>query len=162
MGLVIIGYPGIGKTSASNPSEGIIDFESSFFRENGISRNEDWHITYVRQAIDLANQGYIPLLSSHKVVRDDNNLIEYSRQKNNRVVTIAPMPDLQEKWLKRLKDRYNYNPSSANYASYTRATNHFEEDVIDMSSEKYFSHIYINDLGYYDLERIILGLRLTM
>lgn len=156
MGLIISGYQGIGKSSASDPLEGIIDFESSLFKENG-ARGEDWYKTYVRQAIALADQGFIPLISSHKEVRDA--LHDYAKERDNHVVTIAPVPWLRSAWLDRLEKRYNEDQTSKNYIALINAQDHLEEDVVKMASEPYFNHIYISDTDKYNLKRIILCLK---
>ena len=157
MGLIISGYQGIGKSSAADPLEGIIDFESSLFKENGISRNDDWCFTYVRQAISLANQGFIPLLSSHKEVR--NALVDYAKERDGHVVTIAPVPWIKSAWIDRLEKRYAEDQTSKNYIALVNAQDHLDEDVVNMASEPYFSHIYISDTDEYDLKQIIRGLK---
>ena len=158
MGLIILGYPGVGKSSAADPAEGIIDFESSLFKENGTSRNDDWCLTYVRQAISLANQGFIPLLSSHKEVR--KALVDYAKERgDNYVVTIAPVRWLRSAWLDRLEKRYAEDQASKNYAALVNAQDHFDEDVVSMASEPYFNHIYISDTDKYNLKQIIRGLK---
>lgn len=160
MGLIICGYQGIGKSSASNTKYGIIDFESSLFKDDTNRRNDNWYITYTKQAIALSEQGYIPLLSSHKVVR--TALHDYAKRGLNRVTTIAPSPNLYDKWIDRLEKRYNENPTNKNYIAYVNAKDHMQEDVVDMASEPYFSHIYLNDTEHYDLISIIKGLTLMM
>jgi hypothetical protein len=160
MGLIVLGYQGIGKSSASNAEHGIIDFESSLFKDNTNCKNDDWYIIYTKQAIALSEQGYVPLLSSHKEVR--TALHDYAKQEFNRVVTIAPHPSLYHKWIDRLERRYNEDPTSKNYIAYINAKDHMQEDVVDMASEPYFSHIYLNDTKYYDFIAIINGLKLMM
>lgn len=157
MGLIISGYQGIGKSTAADPAEGIIDFESSLFKEEGTSRGDDWCFTYVRQAISLANQGFIPLLSSHKEVR--KALVDYAKEPDGQVVTIAPSPQLRSEWIRRLELRYNKDQTSKNYIAWSNAKDHLNEDVIDMASEPYFMHIYILDIDKYNLKQIIRGLR---
>lgn len=157
MGLIISGYQGIGKSTAADTLEGIIDFESSLFKVNGTSRNEDWYHIYVKQAISLASQGFIPLLSSHKEVREA--LVDYAKEPDGHVVTIAPSPQIQSEWIRRLELRYNRDPTSKNHLALVNAKNHLSEDVIDMASEPYFMHIYIYDIDRYSLKQIIRGLR---
>ena len=113
MSMIISGYQGIGKSSASDPLEGIIDFESSLLKENGTSRTDSWATTYVRQAIALADQGFIPLVSSHKEVRD--SLRDYAKERDNHVITIAPVPWLLSAWLDRLEKRYNEDQTREYY-----------------------------------------------
>ena len=156
MGLIISGYQGIGKSSAADPLEGIVDFESSLFKENG-TRRDDWYKTYVRQAIALADQGFIPLLSSHKEVREA--LVNYAMERDNHVVTIAPVPWLRSDWINRLEKRYNEDPTSKNYIALMNAKDCLNEDVVKMASEPYFNHIYISDIDKYNLKRIILCLK---
>ena len=156
MGLIISGYQGIGKSTAADPLEGIIDFESSLLKVNGI-RSDDWYTVYVQQAIALANQGFVPLLSAHKEVREA--LVDYAKEPDGHVVTIAPSPQLQSEWLRRLELRYNRDSTNKNHIAWVNAKHHLSEDVIDMASEPYFTNIYIYDIDRYNLKQIIRGLR---
>ena len=66
-GLIIIGYQGIGKSTAAKHIPNSIDLESSLFKIDN-KRHEDWYMVYAKIAVNLARQGYIVFTSSHKKV----------------------------------------------------------------------------------------------
>lgn len=69
--MIIIGFPGIGKSSVTRAYDGdinttgYIDLESSNF-----VKDENWVKEYCDLAIDLELQGYNVFVSSHKKVRE--------------------------------------------------------------------------------------------
>lgn len=108
-GMIIIGYPGIGKTSVSG-KDNIVDLESSYFHLSCGSSKFFNAGVYCDLAIDLYKQGYIVCVSSHEDVR---KILEGKKAKiygdNLRVVIIYPKKSLEMKWrwLERLEERYN-------------------------------------------------------
>ena len=146
-GLIIIGYPGIGKSSlaiACN-AQSIIDFESSLFKVYG-DRANNWHVIYCRQAVSLARQGFIVCISSHKCVREE---LAKCDQDGFVIVTIAPSLKLKEEWIARLKDRYLQDPSEKNVLALQNAENSYDEDIKDIASDPNFSHIYLESTNYH-------------
>lgn len=98
--MIIIGYPGIGKSSISNSDTRCIDLESSnFFVDD--KRPDDWYKYYVQIARHLNAQGYTVFVSSHKVVRN-----ELKATNAEDVAVCFPNANLKEQWLERLSDRY--------------------------------------------------------
>ena len=82
-GLIICGYPGIGKSSIAGWNN-CIDLESSYFSrdEKGFALcDTDWVTRYCKLAFDLARQGFTVLLSCHELVR--NQLKEMKDTKSN-------------------------------------------------------------------------------
>lgn len=98
--MIIVGYPGIGKSSISNPDTRCIDLESSNFFVGG-KRPDDWYKYYVNIAKHLSEQGYTVFVSSHKVVRD-----ELKATNAEDVAVCFPKIDIKEQWVERLSDRY--------------------------------------------------------
>lgn len=153
-GLIIIGYQGIGKSSIANDHETLfIDFESSLFKIDG-HRNDDWYILYCKQAVSMAKQGFVVLISSHECVR--NELSTYS-QKGFSIITITPAYTLKEQWLKKLYERYQTDHSEKNFAAYLNTKERYEENIREIASEPNFSHIFINSMNY-DLKAILENL----
>ncbi len=145
-GLIVIGYPGIGKSTVVKSSHiKIIDFESSLFYINDI-RQPDWYKIYAKQATELARQGYMVLVSAHKEVRDE--LAKYIPNGNFDIVTIAPAYNLEKEWIRKLRDRYEADSTPKNFAAYTNAIEHYRENITDMASDTRFSHIFINSMDY--------------
>lgn len=102
-GLVMIGYPGVGKSSCAG-KENCIDLESSNFWVNG-NRGKDWHIAYSQMAMDLANQGYTVFVSSHKEVRE--YLASMPLLENvGKVVVFCPNLGDKDVWFARLEERW--------------------------------------------------------
>ena len=157
-GLLVIGYPGIGKsTVVKSSSAKIIDFESSLFYIND-KRQPDWYKVYAKQATELAKQGCVVLVSSHKTVR--NELAKYIPNSNFDIVTIAPAYHLEKEWTSKLQDRYKADSTSKNFAAYMNAIEFYHENITDMASDSRFSHIFINSMDY-KLGEILRNLRLT-
>ena len=154
-GLIIIGYPGIGKSSLGIAciTQSIIDFESSLFKVNG-DRANNWHVIYCRQAVSLARQGFIVCISSHKCVRE---VLAMCDPDGFSVVTITPSLKLKEEWIARLKDRYDKDPSYKNLAAINHAEDSYDEDIKDIASDPNFSHIYLESTEY-NLRSIINNL----
>jgi len=157
-GLIIIGYPGIGKSSivkgmnfVLNSKINLIDFESSLFNKTTGIKYPDWHIVYVNQAISMAKQGYVVLISSHECVREE--IAKRNRDEWN-VVTIAPSVELKDEWLEKLLDRYKRTATEKDSMAYRAAKEHYTEDVLDISAEENMSHITLETMEY-DLSAIV-------
>ena len=145
-GLIVIGYPGIGKsTVVKSSSAKIIDFESSLFYIDS-KRQHDWYKIYAKQATELAKQGYMVLVSSHKEVRDE--FAKYIPNSAFDIVTIAPAYHLEKEWGEKLRARNKANPTLKNSAAYTNVIEHYRENISDMASDTRFSHIFINSMDY--------------
>lgn len=121
--MIIMGYPGIGKSTYSRESnERVIDLESSLF-------NKDYE-QYVRVALDLESQGYIVFVSSHievgellkSAIKEDPDL---------KVGVCYPIRDLRDQWLKKLKNRYKQT-----------------QLIKDMRAMKHCEEYYIADIWY--------------
>lgn len=133
--MIIMGYPGVGKTTyAKESDERVIDLESSLFKGD--------FEQYIKVALELEKQGYIVFVSSHveigellkKAIKDNPNL---------KVGVCYPIRDLKDEWLKKLRLRYQ----ESNLEKDKRAVNHCDE--------YYIADIwYIEEGGYPDFELI--------
>lgn len=160
MGMIIVGYPGIGKSTICGANKGIIDLESSFFGSLPF-----WDIVYVSVAIDLATQGYDVLVSSHE--RVINTLAMYDR-KGIEVGVIFPdaSEEMREKWTQKLRKRYEQSRENKdipfavvkkNYRALSRAEQYYQSDIqnlMSMDTGSDFHKYIIHDIDY-DLESII-------
>lgn len=147
--MIIIGFPCIGKSSVVKEPfngyafSGFIDLESSNF-----IKDDNWVVEYCKVALDLSSQGYYVFVSSHQSVRDC--LSEF--QNNDDIIEIFPDSTMQEKWMKRLKDRYDNDPSDKNKRAYDYMSNNFLSSVEEMKGDNIHfklilnEHSYINDL----------------
>ena len=75
-GYIIIGFPGIGKSTVAKGDTRFIDLESSTFMVDG-QRSEDWYKIYVNVAIDLTKQ-YNVFISSHMAVQNYLATLNYN------------------------------------------------------------------------------------
>lgn len=102
--MIIIGFPGIGKSSVTRAYDGdtnttgYIDFESSNF-----VKDDNWVKEYCCLALDLDLQGYNIFVSSHKAVR------EYLAEKQDvfqDIMEVFPSKEIRTDWLNRLESCY--------------------------------------------------------
>ena len=147
--MIIIGYPGIGKTTLAYQKKGYIDFDSSNFRL-GEKRCAYWNIYYCRIATDLSKQGHTVFVSAHEKVR------EYLEKSTEPVASICPELKLKDQWIDKLYRRYRDDTTlSVAYAkAFVRALHHYEEDVQTLLDCKAIPCITIGSMDY-DLEGII-------
>ncbi len=149
--MIVIGYQGIGKSTLAGKNNKYIDLESSNFWVNE-RRGDDWAEVYGNIAEHLSKQGYVVFTSSHEVVR--NRL----KNSDERVVVAFPCVDLKNKWISKLKERYNSSKSDKNYKAYINAEDRYEENIQELMMEcfdlGYFDCIVINEIEY-DLEMLI-------
>ena len=113
-GLIICGFPGVGKTTAENMVKGVADVESWGFRwkvdKDGFQthdENENWVCDYVSHIKDMASQYGYPyvLVTTHKKVREemDKERIPY--------VVVVPDRGLRDEYLIRYikrRDKYSF------------------------------------------------------
>jgi hypothetical protein len=154
-GMIIIGYPCIGKTSTADISNGVIDLESSYFN-NG---NPKWYESYVNVAQDLASQGYTVLVSSHSNVVQS---LKMSGHHDIPVVVFCPALEFKEDWIERAKIRFENSKLSKDERAYKRIKEHFEEDINALVNSGFEIH-YLDNNSYLDnsiiYERYRLGVR---
>lgn len=144
--MIIIGYQGIGKSTLTKKNNGYIDLESGNFWWNG-QRPHNWYIYYCQIAEDLSRQGYIVFVSSHKEVR------EFLKKSKEKVIVVFPSILIKDKWVKKLKDRYEESKKEKDFKAWKNAEDRYKENIDElMRSEFYF--IEINDLNY-DLKEMI-------
>ena len=119
--MIIIGYPGTGKTFASEFFKEAIDFDPRDFTDIDFG-------AYCKFAELLSRQGYIVMVTSHKEVRD---ILSNS---DERVFVCYPSLESKEFIINDLKKRYMANKKEYNYKAYDRVLNHFEEDIEELAN----------------------------
>ena len=145
--MIIIGYPGIGKTSISRNGNGYIDLESSSFWIDGIRYN-DWHIPYCNIARNLSEQGYSVFVSSHEVVR------KWLRNSHLRKIIVFPALEIRDAWIGRLEKRFDETGSDKDYMALKNAKESYDTNIRELLWEKDFEKIIIRELPY-DLEELL-------
>lgn len=136
-GMIIIGYPCIGKTSTADISNGVIDLESSYFN-NG---NPKWYESYVNVAQDLASQGYTVLVSSHSNVVHS---LKMSGHPDIPVVVFCPLFVFKEDWIEKARLRFEKSKLSKDERAYKRIKEHFDEDIKALEDSGFEVH-YLDD-----------------
>jgi broad-specificity NMP kinase len=101
--MIVIGYPGVGKTTLCGRKKGTIDLESIFF--HGSAKEKNWEQLYCEVALDLSRQGYIVFVSSHHEVCE--KIICLRNPDIDEVVAVYPESNerMKTQWIQRLRNR---------------------------------------------------------
>lgn len=129
-GKIIIGYPGIGKSTFCSKQVDcdFIDLESSNFHEG--KEPEKWYCFYVMVAEDLASQGFNVFVSSHYDV-----VMALKMNVSNPdipVYVICPSLELEKEWIEKLRNRYLSSGLEKDRRSYGRAKSNYKGDISDL------------------------------
>ena len=147
--MIIIGFPGIGKSTLACNNDKFVDLESSYFKTPDV-RNEDWVVEYCKLAEFLSKNGSIVFISSHKAVRD-----YIAKMRTNELVTcVFPSKRVREQWVKKLEDRYMNSGLDKDYRAFIRARDHYDDDIRELYSDGIPYKWVITDINY-DLEEEI-------
>ena len=145
--MIIVGYPGIGKSTLGG-KHNCLDLESSlFFDSNGI-RPTKWYDYYYNIATSLSKQGYIVLTSTHTSII--NKLNKFS---NEKIVAIIPSPLLKDDWIKKLEKRAKETKSDKDFRAFINSKDNFDSNISSLINNKMDKYI-IKDMNY-KLEDII-------
>ena len=168
--MIIIGFPGIGKSTLASNNDKFVDLESSYFKTPGliekspyyslilsdddfvkIFKDDDWVVDYCKLADILSENGRIVFVSSHKAVRDYLAKAHTSEP----IVCIFPSERIKEQWVKKLEDRYMNTGLDKDYRAFIRARDHYDDDVRELYSDDGMPCKWvITDINY-DLEEEI-------
>ena len=157
--MIIIGYPGIGKSYNSGydivKSTAYIDLEShNFWNEYDIpydpntrrrDRDPNWFETYCKLAIDLSNQGYRVFVSSHMSVQG-----QLRGSKKHDIIVCYPHESLKQKWILRLRERYLNcldEDTEKNRRAIEAVIENFDRDI-DAMRHSGFPTLEIMDMEY--------------
>ena len=126
--MIVMGYPGIGKTTYAKEDKSFaIDLESSLFPDKE---------QYVDVAINLEAQGYIVFVSCHDEVCD---LLIKKALPEVELAICYPSPELLLEWDVRLRKRVIFDPSEKNKAAYQRFGEHFLDDIYNFDKNEKFN-----------------------
>ncbi len=148
-GMIVCGYPGVGKSSVG-AGIGWIDLDSSLFSQwQSDDTNYDWVAHYVHVATELAKQGFTVLLSTHiDVIELLKNLEKIP------VVIICPKLEMKEAWSKRLQDRFENDPSDKNARAWKGAIQYWDKKIQSLLNSGF--PVYQLESLDYDLRDYIL------
>lgn len=161
--MIVMGYPGIGKSTLAEKSLEYIDLETSNWwniistKEKGTMRvrPQGWEKIYCKVALDLSRQGYIVFTSPNKDIRNcfikmrENNFITYK----DIICVCFPSLKMQDEWTKRVKKRYEQDSSDKNKRALDHVLECYIDDVTEMAHSP-FIHIKLFNKDY-DLESVI-------
>lgn len=150
--MIVIGYQGIGKSTLATKSLRYIDLESSSFwfddpETKQRVRHGNWYEVYCNVAEDLSRQGYTVFVSSHQPVR------ERLSRSDEYVITCVPSLDLKDKWIEKLRSRYENSGLEKDYKAYMNAADSFTENVTEMMNSG-FDVLEVEDMDY-DLKKLL-------
>ena len=139
--MIIVGYPGIGKTWASRTTNGgIIDLDSVYFRDrdddSGWLGGEKGLRNYIWLIKTLHFYGKTVLISSHKEVREA--LLAEKDINKKKICYICPDVPMKDAWLSRLYNRWISSTEKKDWFAYKRAIKNYENDVKDMISDRVY------------------------
>ena len=149
--MIIIGFPGIGKSSVTRAYDGdtnttgYIDLESSNF-----VKDDNWVKEYCDLAIDLDLQGYNVFVSSHKAVR------EYLAEKQDvfpDIMEVFPSKEMCTEWLNRLELRYMKCKTTKNERALNYMRNNFDTAVDEMEHDAIIHKVRITKENMNDLKK---------
>lgn len=149
--MIIIGFPGIGKSSVTRAyngdtnTTGYIDLESSNF-----VKDDNWVKEYCGLAIDLDLQGYNVFVSSHKNVR------EYLAEKQDifpDIMEVFPSKEMRTEWLNRLESRYMKCKTDKNERAFNYMRNNFDDAVDEMEHDAIIHKVRITKENMNDLKK---------
>lgn len=152
--MIIIGFPGIGKSSVTRAYDGYtnttgyIDLESSNF-----VKDDNWVKEYCDLAIDLDLQGYNVFVSSHKAVR------EYLAGKQDifpDIMEVFPSKEMCTEWLNRLESRYIKCKTAKNERALNYMRNNFDAAVDEMERDAIIHKVRITKENMNDLRRAMV------
>ena len=161
-GLIICGYPGVGKSSIAGWNN-CIDLESSWFSydEEGNKKYPDdtWCVDYCNLAMRLAAQGYTVLTSAHACVinelRDHKFVLDYKYKV--KVVIFVPRPEMKKAWAERLVNRYLESDKDADLRAFIGGIQYWDSKIATIRHSDF--PVYCPDSVDYDFRDYILKIR---
>ncbi len=170
--MIVMGYQGIGKSTLARKNLRYVDLESSYFRFSGLDNcrvhsnnekkenlvngildlvaefeKENLYEVYCNVAENLSRQGYTVFVSSHQPVR------ERLLKSEEYVIVCVPTLNLKDKWIERLRLRYENSGLEKDYKAYMNAKDCFTENVNEIMRSG-FDVLEIEDMDY-DLKKLL-------
>ena len=140
--MIIIGYPGIGKTSLAGRYKEYIDLESSNWNNPDNIKPANWWWSYGKVAEDLSRQGYRVFVSCHPSVQ------KYFEESNEYVMVIYPSIELKEEWIKRVSDRYERVPSIKNLSALNNVELYYDKQIKSLNNSPFENKLVLKDINY--------------
>ncbi len=154
--MIIIGYPGVGKTSLAGRYNQYIDLESSNWNSPDNTKPDMWWWSYCKVAEDLSRQGYRVFVSCHPSVQ------KYFEESNEYVMVIYPSIELKEEWIKRISDRYERDRSIKNLAALNNVDLYYDKQIKSLNDSSFENKLVLKDINYKlddEIDNFILKLK---
>lgn len=153
--MIIIGYPGVGKTTAAANFIQVIDFESHILDK----KTPEAITNYCKLAESLSKQGYIVCVSSHFDVMD------YLAKSTEQIYICYPNKDLKQSWIAMLRHRYMEDSSEKNLRAMERVGSFFNEDIdamqntvfdkVELSEGVFLSNVLTDSFNQWEQENMV-------
>lgn len=140
--MIIIGYPGIGKTTLALKRSDVVDLESSMFNDDDSVKIPYWYKYYCNVASDLSKQGKIVMVSNHQEV------VNYLTQTlDENLCFVFPSIDLKSWWISKVKQRMIDDPTIKNHKAFKRVCMRYTTDIC-----KIINIVQSRKYGYWCIE----------
>ena len=140
--MIIIGYPGVGKSTLAGRYKEYIDLESSNWNNPDNTKPDNWWCSYGKVAEDLSRQGYRVFVSCHPQVQ------KYFKESNEYVILCYPDIELRDGWIDRLENRYEKDPSQKNKDALNTAKKFYYEHINGLYLAPFKNKIVLKDMNY--------------
>lgn len=140
--MIIIGYPGVGKTSLAGRYHQYIDLESSNWNGPDNTKPDMWWWSYGKVAEDLSRQGYRVFVSCHPSVQ------KYFEESNEYIIVLYPSIELKEEWIKRVLDRYERDRSMKNLAALNNVDLYYDKQINSLNNSPFKNKLVLKDMNY--------------
>ena len=140
--MIIIGYPGIGKSTLAGRYKDYIDLESSNWNNPDNTKPDNWWWSYGKVAEDLSRQGYRVFVSCHKEIQN------YFRESNEEVMICYPDFELRDEWINKLKLRYDKDHSQKNKNALDTAEKFYMQHINDLYLAPFKHKCVLKDINY--------------
>lgn len=140
--MIIIGYPGIGKSTLAGRYKEYIDLESSNWNNPDNTKLDNWWWSYGKVAEDLSRQGYRVFVSCHPQVQ------KYFEESNEYVMICYPSLHMKDDWTLKLAQRYEQDRSTKNLAALNNVDLFYDKQIRALDESLFKHKCVLKDMNY--------------
>ena len=140
--MIIIGYPGIGKSTLAGRYKEYIDLESSNWNNPDNTKPDNWWWSYGKVAEDLSRQGYRVFVSCHPQVQ------KYFEESNEYVMVCYPSLHMKDDWTLKLANRYEQDRSMKNLAALNNVDLFYDKQIRALDESTFKHKCVLKDINY--------------
>ena len=152
--MIIIGYPGIGKSTLAGRYKEYIDLESSNWNNIDNTKPDNWWWSYGRVAEDLSRQGYRVFVSCHPQVQ------KYFEESTEYVMVCYPSLHMKDDWTLKLAQRYKEDRSMKNLAALNNVDLFYDKQIKELNKSKFKHKCVLEDMNYTldtEIDKVLWG-----